>query len=181
MPTYARCPECNASVPPAADWCSLCHTDLRAAPEPAPAFAASSGGAPNAAATSAAGEPAAPVRGRHREQGAQAAAVPTPGTGSRGRRHAAPGQAAPADPALLREQVDALVADAPTDPDGKPDLEVLTSQLMARLATSERRSSGLPDVDAVPGGKWGLLVGGMLAVAVVLVVLSAIVGAVFLR
>lgn len=78
--------------------------------------------------------------------------------------------------AALADEVEALVADAPVDAEGKPDLDVLTDQLMARLQTSERRSGAIPDIDSVPGGKWGLLLGGMAGLCAVLVVVMAIAG-----
>lgn len=37
LETATRCPHCRASVRPGAPWCTLCHADLRPAPEaPAP-------------------------------------------------------------------------------------------------------------------------------------------------
>jgi hypothetical protein len=36
----ARCPSCNAALRPDAQWCSLCHHDLRPAPEPVQAIPA---------------------------------------------------------------------------------------------------------------------------------------------
>jgi len=36
MDVDLRCPSCSARVRPQEQWCSLCHTDLRARPEPAP-------------------------------------------------------------------------------------------------------------------------------------------------
>jgi hypothetical protein len=35
LETATRCPHCRASVRPGAPWCTLCHADLRPAPEPA--------------------------------------------------------------------------------------------------------------------------------------------------
>lgn len=53
--TVERCPHCRASVRPGAPWCTLCHADLRLAPEPAVP-------APTAAAPAAtAAVPAAPA------------------------------------------------------------------------------------------------------------------------
>lgn len=40
LETATRCPHCRASVRPGAPWCTLCHADLRAAPEPPPVAAA---------------------------------------------------------------------------------------------------------------------------------------------
>lgn len=176
MPTYARCPQCNASVPHGAGWCSLCHADLR--PEPAPGTAVLTPGRhagpahaarPAQAATPAEPTPvaAAPLPGRHRRT------EPAPTTG----RH----RPVPVATGTLREEVDALVADAPVGADGKPDLDVLTSQLMARLESAEGRASSLPDIDSVPGGKWGVLLGGMTILTVVLVALATVVGVVFVR
>ena len=34
LETASRCPHCRASVRPGAPWCTLCHADLRPAPEP---------------------------------------------------------------------------------------------------------------------------------------------------
>ena len=36
LETASRCPHCRASVRPGAPWCTLCHADLRPAPEPEP-------------------------------------------------------------------------------------------------------------------------------------------------
>lgn len=36
LETATRCPHCRASVRPGAPWCTLCHADLRPAPEPPP-------------------------------------------------------------------------------------------------------------------------------------------------
>ena len=35
-----RCPHCRAAVRPGAPWCTLCHADLRPAPEPEPVVVA---------------------------------------------------------------------------------------------------------------------------------------------
>lgn len=60
-----RCPRCGAHVRAGADWCTLCYTDLRAAPEPPPAPVPLPGTpAPEPAAAVA---PASP-RGRHARQ-----------------------------------------------------------------------------------------------------------------
>ncbi len=180
MPTYARCPQCHASVPRGADWCSLCHVDLRPAPSetaaaltpargagPAHAARPAHAATPAHAAESVPAVTAAPLPGRHRR------AEPAPILG----RH----RPAPAAAGALREEVDALVADAPLGADGKPDLDVLTSQLMARLATTEGSAAALPDIDSVPGGKWGVLLGGMTVLTAVLVALATLVGALFFR
>ncbi|HET8971208.1 MAG TPA: hypothetical protein VFN19_09130 [Candidatus Nanopelagicales bacterium] len=162
MPTHTRCPQCSASLPQNAAWCSLCHADLRrrAEPELVPVAAAAEPAAPSPG----------PVRGRHRRSDpATGAPAQVPATG---RHRDAPAAALP--------EVGELVADAPVGADGRPDLEVLTSQLMARLAATER-SGGLPDLDAVPGGKWGVLFGGMIGLTVVLVLIGAVVGWVFMR
>ncbi|TAL20802.1 MAG: hypothetical protein EPN99_08795 [Frankiales bacterium] len=37
LETASRCPHCRASIRPGAPWCTLCHADLRPAPEPEPA------------------------------------------------------------------------------------------------------------------------------------------------
>lgn len=204
MPTRARCPQCNASLPHGALWCSLCHADLRPAPETARRVLTPAGPAPalqehdhppvdqsdelpgSAAADAWPGQPPEVIAtGRHRrvEQPAPGSrTAPSRAARSRaaGSRSAGSGSDAPGA-AQLREEVDALVADAPVGADGKPDLEVLTSQLMARLASAEVSNAAVPDLDAVPGGKWGVLVGGMLALTLVLVLLAFVVGAVFLR
>lgn len=39
LETESRCPHCRASVRPGAPWCTLCHADLRPAPEPVAAVA----------------------------------------------------------------------------------------------------------------------------------------------
>lgn len=191
MPTYARCPECHAALPHGAPWCSLCHADLRppstrvvtpTAPErtsdlvTTASAATTGGGHALLDRDDGAAAPLPPVRGRHRRPETDATlsadeADPVP----RGRGASVP--------ARLRADVDALVADAPRDAEGRPDVEVLTAQLMARLATSEgrRAGTGVPDLDAVPGGKWGVMVGGMVAMAVVLVIVFGVLGALVLR
>jgi hypothetical protein len=180
VPNYARCPQCNAAVPHRADWCSLCHADLR--PVPVATTVDTPPATHGPASHRAAGTPAhAAVGGRHRRveeapevdptSGAEPVSAPEAPTAPPVGRHAA-GRTSVA----LADDIDALVADAPVDAEGKPDLEALTNQLMARLQSSESRSSAIPDVDAVPGGKWGLLVGGMVAIATVLVLIMAAAG-----
>ncbi|MEZ5115524.1 MAG: hypothetical protein R2737_04570 [Candidatus Nanopelagicales bacterium] len=36
MAEHERCPNCGASLPAGATWCSLCFADLRSAPQPEP-------------------------------------------------------------------------------------------------------------------------------------------------
>lgn len=189
MPTYARCPECHAALPHGAPWCSLCHADLRppstrVIPPAAPGASVELVAASSVVTTGGrhsrpegdggTGASLPPVRGRHRRPEPDAA------DGTDQTDPAAPSLPTTA-PVLLRADVDALVADAPRDAEGRPDVEVLSEQLMARLATSEgrRRGSGVPDLDSVPGGKWGVMIGGMAAMAAVLVIVFGVLGAVF--
>lgn len=167
MTNLARCPQCNAALPHGAPWCSLCHADLRPPPpEPEPELVV----ATSSATVEQAGEPAAalpPVRGRHRR------GAPIPAT--------TPAAAGAETPDALAGTVQVLIADAPKGEDGAPDLEQLTGLMMARLESSESARQALPAWDRVPGGKWTVLVGGMAVLTLVLVGLSAVLGAVFLR
>ncbi len=195
MPTYARCPECHAALPPGAPWCSLCHADLR---PPSTRIVAPAQPAPPGPSSELVAAGSVSSSGRHAAPDHDEAPAAPPPVGGRHRRPEAD-DADPAacaertdpvvahhragDPDRLRADVDALVADAPLGADGKPDVEALTAQLMARLATSEgrQRASRVPNLDSVPGGKWGVMVGGMVAMAVVLVIVFGILGALVLR
>lgn len=82
-----RCPRCGAHVRAGAEWCTLCYTDLRPAPEPLPLPEPEPAQAP-ASEPVAAAAPVAP-RGRHARQAtaydesdapADADQEPAPGT-----------------------------------------------------------------------------------------------------
>lgn len=182
VPTYARCPECHAALPPGAPWCSLCHADLRPPSTRVVAPTVPDLSDELVTATARAGD-----GGRHSlpegDDGSAAHPAPVRGRHRRPEPDDAAGSTDDGDPAQLRTDVDALVAEAPRDAEGRPDVEVLTAQLMARLASSEgrRARSGVPHIDNVPGGKWGVMIGGMLAMAVVLVIAFGVIGSLVMR
>jgi ribosomal protein L40E len=169
----ARCPQCNAALPHGAPWCSLCHADLRP-PPPEPEVAAAEVDADVLDPEAALPVPA-PVRGGRHRRGAP---VPAPSAGTS--RLAVPDSVTP-DPAALVERSALLVAETPKGEDGNPDIELLASALLAELEASEAKRTGLPAWDRVPGGKWTVLAGGMVALTLVLVGLSAVLGAIFVR
>ncbi|MEO6821677.1 MAG: hypothetical protein ABI468_04265 [Candidatus Nanopelagicales bacterium] len=176
----ARCPQCNAALPHGAPWCSLCHADLRPPPPepvPEPEAATPELDGPDSDAhdlVPALPVPAAVRGGRHR----RGAPVPVPATA--GANYTVPDTAAP-DPAKLVERSALLVAEAPKGEDGNPDIELLASALIAQLESSEAQRTALPAWDRVPGGKWTVLAGGMVALTLVLVGLSAVLGVIFVR
>lgn len=155
-----RCPNCSASLPLDAVWCSLCHADLRPAPEPAAQYAVVSTGPDPATPGAVAAElldpaeapaPLPPVRGRHRRTDA-----PEPA-------------AAQSPPADLPEPA----RDVPLGADGRPDVEAAAARMLAELAATDS-AAAVPDVGRIPGGKWGLLFGGMALVVALCLVVAAI-------
>lgn len=122
----------------------------------------------------------APVRGGRHRRGAPLPAPAAAGTHQSLPDGTAPEGATP-DPAALVERSALLVAEAPKGQDGNPDIELLASALIAELESSEAKRTALPAWDRVPGGKWTVLAGGMVALTLVLVGLSAVLGAIFVR
>ena len=103
-----------------------------------------------------------------------------PASAAAGAHHTVLDSSAP-DPAALVQRSQLLVAEAPKREDGNPDIELLASALIAELESSEAKRTALPAWDRVPGGKWTVLAGGMVALTLVLVGLSAVLGAIFVR
>lgn len=118
--------------------------------------------------------PVPTVRGGRHRRGAPVPSAPA------GAHHAVAETPAP-DPAELAQRSQLLVAETPKDADGKPDIEVLAGALMAQLESSESRRTALPGWDRVPGGKWTVLAGGMVALTLILVGVSAVLGAIFVH
>ncbi|MBI1377619.1 MAG: hypothetical protein GC157_09090 [Frankiales bacterium] len=204
MPIQSRCPTCGAAVPVAAAWCSLCNSDLRprlanpnassvlpgaptaspltapvppaAEPGPAVASAPAAVTVADARGAHAAHAPAAdpdededddvPL-GRHSRERvpapSRASAAPRARTG----RHAA-GSRSHHDVATL-EHVELPTADEAT----REEVHAIAEEMLGRLAVTEPRSR-LVSPEDLPGGKWGVMLGGAAAVTVVLLVLGSL-------
>lgn len=144
-----RCPQCSAHVRAGSDWCTLCFADLR--PTPAPGPVAATAPEPVAAAES------VPQPGPEQVP----AGVDTPGVG-----------AAPVAP---RRGKHAKHAARPST----AETEALAAQLLAQLAVEESgsplgRYSSLMDTT---GKKVALMVGGAVAVTLLVFAFMALVGA----
>ena len=151
-PNAVRCPRCSAHVRTGSDWCTLCYADLR---------------------------PAAPV----------AAAVEAP------EPEPLPASVDPLDLPMAEaaEAVDVAppaapvgrgkhAKKAPTKGAGSPsEVEALANQMLAQLAVSESKNPLgplAPHVDT-PGKRVGVMVGGVVVGICLLVIVMAILGAVF--
>ena len=180
MPTLTRCTSCGATVSPNTSWCSLCHTDLRPAPEPEPLVAAPVTIVPGAD---------APSGGRHRRDDDEPepaprrsrarAAAPSGGSG----RHAVGRRERPtrAEAAVLAEGYVAHAALAEPrleepDPD-RAEVERLAESMLLRLAVVEQRES-LFNPDDLPGDRWGFAAAVALVVSLVLLIGSVVVNAI---
>ena len=175
MPIQTRCPSCAAAVPSNAAWCSLCHADLRPAPEPvAVAVAAArsagpAGGADGPAAAAPSGRHAAPVR-----------PVSARSTSSGG-RHAARRSlvTSPAGPALPPPVLDDLAI--PVGEEVTADqVDALAEQMLHQLAATEPRDR-LLDPRQLPGGVWAFSAACALGAVVLFVIVATVLGLVLNR
>lgn len=189
VPIQTRCPSCGAAIPVAASWCSLCHTDLR----PRTVTPTAPVVLPGTPAPLPTGSIVAPVpatgstltdapRGRHSAGRAVEpstdgnAAEPAP-AGRRSRvadrpqgRHASGGRAAaPSRELASLEPVELPATDAVTP----EEVDAIADRMISRLAIVEERPR-LLDPDDLPGGKWGLIGGGMVAVILVLLAVGSL-------
>lgn len=156
----ARCPSCQAAVPAGADWCSLCHRDLRPAPAPT-----SSTPQP---VTSEAVAPEAPrrARGRHaRPDNGQAVTHPVAASPAR-----TSGRHASATLALLED----VEVPRPEDADSE-EIDAYADVMLTRLAIADP-APRFADPGSFPGGRWGLAAASMVGVTLVLLAVGAVAG-----
>ena len=155
-----RCPQCAALVRGGTGWCTLCHADLRPAPEPSPAPAP---------------EPE-PVTAADVVELAEVeelvAAEPAPRTGGRHAKHAKP-DVAP----------DAGTADGAAEVEDYTDLlvDIDDPEVMFALLRADGRDPILAKLEgplASPGARAALIIGGGLALTAVLFLTLALVGTV---
>ena len=182
VPFQSRCPNCGASIPTGAAWCSLCHADLRPAVSVvSPTSSATTvvpGGesgrrsrtatltAPEAAPEVAHQDAPEPDRtaGRHSR-----GVAPAPPARPRSGRHAAGGRVAPAARPLPTEPLN-LELEGDITPD---QVDEIADQMLSHLAASEPRPASI-DYDALPGGKWGAIAGGAFALILVVMIVSVV-------
>ena len=168
MPVQTRCPSCAAAVPSNAAWCSLCHADLRPAPDPVEV--------PSIAVVDPSYDTAAV--GTSVPSGRHAAPVPVLATrpSSSGGRHAARRSLAtsPAGPALPPPVLDDL--EIPVGEVVTPDqVDALAEQMLHRLAATEPRDR-LLDPRQLPGGVWAFSAACALGAVVLFVLLANLLG-----
>jgi hypothetical protein len=176
-----RCPSCGATVPAAAGWCSLCHHDLRPAPEPTRVVAPSSDVVPGV-------DPVAPS-GRHRRRDEAELDEPEPlpappprrsrartSSAGGGGRHASSGRRVSRSEAALLSEGYSLqgttIADTAPDPE-REEVERLADSMLSRLAVAEQ-SEALFDPSEVPGGRWGFAA-AMAGVLILVILLGSVV------
>jgi len=184
VPFQSRCPNCGASIPTGAAWCSLCHADLRPAVSVvSPTSSATTvvpggeSGRRSRTATLTAPEAdseTAPDVASHetpeldRPVGRHSRGVaPTPVARPRSGRHAAGGRVAPAARPLPTEPLN-LDLEGDIGPD---QVDEIADQMLSHLAASEPRPASI-DYDALPGGKWGAIAGGAFALILVVMIFS---------
>jgi len=165
VPIQTRCPSCAAAVPSSAAWCSLCHADLRAAPDPVEVSS-------NAVADPTDDVAAPAPSGRH------AAPVPALATrpSSSGGRHAARRSlvTSPAGPALPPPVLHDL--EIPVGEEVTPDqVDALAEQMLHRLAATEPRDR-LLDPRQLPGGVWAFSAACALGAVVLFVIVANLLG-----
>jgi hypothetical protein len=159
VPIQSRCPSCQAALTPRATWCSLCHADLRPAPAPlvdtTPVLVEAA--EPVDLRPDSSPQAAAPRRGRHaRPDDDPGAPVVEPTYAAPGGRH-------------RRSAVALLDADDVQEPQSPEDVGVYADLMLTRLALADP-TPRLADPSRFPGGRWGLA--GAATVAVMLVVLA---------
>jgi hypothetical protein len=103
-------------------------------------------------------------------------ATSTPTPRPRSGRHAAGGRVAPPARPLPVEPLN-LDLDGDVTPD---QVEEIADQMLHHLAAAETRPAFI-DYDELPGGKWGAIAGGALALIVVVMIVSVILNLIFNR
>ena len=150
-PHAVRCPRCSAHVRTGSDWCTLCYADLRPAPPVA--------------------EPVAALQPEPLTAPVEPVSLPVAATGEAV-------DVVPAAPVGRGKHA----KKAPDTTDRPPaEVEALANRMLAELAVSESKNPLgplAPHVDT-PGKRVGVMVGGVVGVICLLVIIMAILGAVF--